>query len=294
MTDSLFNTAPQTAGFMPLSQPGTRWWQTLLALLFTLLADGLGQVYNGELIKGLAFAIVGWLLIWLGFRHLMHSFYGMFLSLGLGLAFKIYLCVDAFFVARKLQVDATRRKAPLALRIGAAILISGAALLTSSDPFLKRFLIFHVFKTPSGSMCPTICEGDRFVADMRAFRLSGPRRGDVVMFLFDKESSLHVKRVVAVSGDEVSGSNGRIIVNGNPVEPPASACGTTAQAHSYEGSPDVGPQRVPPGRVFLVGDDMHNSYDSRYYGTVEVSRVRGRPLYLFWSQQSERIGCTIK
>lgn len=98
MTDSLFNTAPQTAGSMPLSQPGTRWWQPLLALLFTLLADGLGQVYNGELIKGLAFAIVGWLLIWLGFRHLMHSFYGMFLSLGLGLAFKIYLCVDAFFV----------------------------------------------------------------------------------------------------------------------------------------------------------------------------------------------------
>lgn len=272
MTDSLFNPAPQTAGSTPPSQPGTRWWQSLLALFFTLLGDGLGQIYNGELIKGLAFSLVGWLLIWLGFRHLMYSFYGMYFSLGLSLAFKAYICVDAFVVARRVQGDTTRRKAHLALRIGAAILISGTALLASSDSFLKRFLIFHVFKTPSGSMCPTICEGDRFVADMGAFRQGGPRRGDVVMFLFDTESSLHVKRVVAVGGDEVSASNGRIIVNGNVFELPASACGTSAQAASYEGSPNVVPLRVPPGRVFLVGDDMNNSYDSRYYGTVEVSR----------------------
>jgi signal peptidase I len=295
MTDSLFKTTPQTAdSTTPASQLGTRWRQPLLALLLTLLADGLGQIYNGELIKGLPFALVGWLLIWLGFRHLMYSFYGMYLFLGLGLAFKTYLCVDAFVVARKLQVDTTRRKAPLALRIGAATLITGAALLASSDSFSKRFLIFHAFKTPSASMCPTICEGDRFVADVRAFRRSGPRRGDVVMFLFGEESSLHIKRVVAVGGDEVSTSNGRIIVNGNPVEPPASACGTSAQATSYEASPRLVPQRVPAGRLFLVGDNMNNSYDSRYYGTVEVSRVRGKPLYLYWSRRRVRIGCAIK
>jgi signal peptidase I len=212
MTKSLFGTAPQTVIPVNPPKPGSRWKKPLFALVISLLADGLGQVYNGELIKGLAFALVGWLLAWLGFRHLMYSFYGMYFSLGLSLAFKAYLCVDAFVVARRLQGDTTRRMAHLALRIGAAILISGAALLASSDSFLKRFFIFHVFKTPSGSMCPTICEGDRFVADMRAFRHSDPRRGDVVMFLFDTENSLHVKRVVAVGGDEVSASNGRIIV----------------------------------------------------------------------------------
>jgi len=253
MTNSLFSVTPQKVDSTTPSRPGTRWWQPLLALLFTLLADGLGQIYNGELIKGIAFALVGWLLALFGFRHLMYSFYGMLLSVALGLAFKIYLCVDAFVVARRLQGDTIRRKAHLALRIGAAILITGAALLASSDSFLKRFLIFHAFKTPSGSMCPTICEGDRFVADMRAFRQSSPRRGDVVLFLFDTESSLHIKRVLAIGGDEVSASNGRIIVNGNAVEPPASACGTSAQSTSYEASPDLIPQHVPAGKLSSLG-----------------------------------------
>src|SRR5690349_24595630 len=112
----------------------------------------------------MAFALVGWLLVWLGLRHLMYWFYGMLLFLGLGLAFKAYLCVDAFVVARKQQVDTTRSKAPLALRIGAATLMIGAEFFVSSGPVSQRFFIFHAYKTPSASMCPTICQGERFVA----------------------------------------------------------------------------------------------------------------------------------
>jgi signal peptidase I len=295
MTDSLSSAIPEAITPASPSQPRTRWKKPLLALFLSLIADGLGQIYNGELIKGLAFALIGWLLPSIGFWYLMHSFRGMFLSVALGLVFKIYLCADAFVVAKELQIDAARPKAPVALRLGAAALILGFALFTSSDSFLRKYYRFHVFKSPSGSMCPTVCEGDRFVADMRAFRRDSPRRGDVVMFLFDAESSLHIKRVVAVGGDEVSASNGRLTVNGNPVESPATACGTPAdQAKNQDATPDLVPERVLPGRLFLVGDNMNNSYDSRYYGTVELSRIRGRPLYLCWSQHESRIGCSIQ
>jgi signal peptidase I len=295
MTDSLFNTTPQEVDPLTPSQPRASWKKPILALVLSLLADGLGQIYNGELIKGLAYSLAGWLLVFLGFTYLMSSFHGLILFIVLSLAFKIYLCANAFVVARKLQVDTTRSRAPLPWRIGAAALIIGAALCVSSDAFIKKFFAFHAFRVPSASMCPTICEGDRIVADMSAFRRDSPRRGNVVMFLFDSESTLHIKRVVAVGGDNVSASHGRVIVNGNPVGFPASACGTPAvQTNNYEASPDLAPLQVPPDKLFLVGDDLDHSYDSRYYGTVEVTKVRARPVYLYWSPQHARIGCTIQ
>ena len=294
MIDSQFNAAPQTVDPVTHVRPGVFWKKPLLALIVSLLADGLGQIYNGELIKGPAFALVGWIFVWLGFSYLMHSFYGFIFFIVISLAFKIYLCANAFVVAKKLEVDTTRPRVPVALRIGAAILIIGLGFCVSSDWFVKKFLVFHAFKVPSGSMCPTICEGDRMVADMRAFRRNSPQRGNVVMFLFDSETTLHVKRVVAVAGDDVWASNGRVFVNGRPVEFSASACGTPAVQTNNHDSPDLAPLHVPPDKLFLMGDNIGNSYDSRHYGAVEVSRVRGKPIYLFWSHQSSRIGCAIK
>lgn len=295
MSGSLFSLTPQMPIPVSPPQPGSRWKKPLLALTCSLLADGLGQIFNGEMIKGLVFALASWILLLLGFSYLMSSFLGLILFIALSLAFKIYLCADSFLFARKLLVDTTRSKPPLALRISAAILILGVVLYITSDSFFRKFLAYHAFRIPSASMCPTICEGDRLVADLRAFRRSVPQRGDVVIFLFDSETSLHIKRVAAVGGDEVSASHGRVIVNGNSVDSPSSACGTPPiQSYSFETSPDLAPLRVPPNRLFLIGDNMDHSYDSRYYGTVEVGRVRGRPAYLYWSPQLKRIGCKIR
>jgi len=295
MSGSLFSLTPQTRTPVSSSHPESRWKKPFLALICSLLADGLGQIYNGELIKGLALALASWIILMLGFSYLMSSFIGLILFIVLSLVYKTYVCTDAFRFARKLLVDTARPKPPLALRIGAAILILGVVLCITSNSFFKEFLAYHAYKIPSASMCPTICEGDRIVANLTAFRRSGPQRGDVVIFLFDSENSLHIKRVVAVGGDDVSATHGHVIVNGNPVESAASACGTPPiQSFSFETSPDFAPLHVPPNKLFLVGDNMEHSYDSRYYGTVEVSKVRGRPIYLYWSRQHARIGCVIR
>jgi signal peptidase I len=295
MTNSLFGATVQPVAPVSSSQPGPRWRKPLLALIISLLADGLGQIYNGELSRGLAFALAGWVLIYLGFSYLMSSFTGLIFFIVISLAYKIFLCANAFVVAKKLQVDQTRPKPPLAWRIGAAALIMVVDLSISSDYFIKKYLAFHAFKIPSSSMCPTICEGDRIIADMRAFRGNAPQRGDVVIFLFQAESNLHIKRVAAVAGDEVSQLHGQLMINGKPLKAPDSACGMPAVPTNGSGTPsNLAALRVPPEHLFLVGDNLDNSYDSRYYGTVEVSRVKGRPIYLYWSTQRVRIGCAIK
>lgn len=89
-----------------------------------------------------------------------------------------------------------------------------------------------------------------------------------------------VKRVAAVGGDEVVSLPGRLLLNGSAVESPTSACDTlAATTWSDSQSPDIDRLRVPPNRFLVVGDDLDNSYDRRFYGAIDVSRVRGKPLY---------------
>jgi len=259
-----------------------------------LFEDGLGQVYNGEILKGISFALFGWILVWLGFSFLMASFLGLIFFLVLSGSYKIYLSLNAFLVARKFQADLTHATVLVAPRVGAAALLIGVALFISSDFFLKRFFPLHAFKVPSASMCPTVCEGDRIVSDMRAFSRNSPKRGDVVMFILDADTPLFIKRVVAVGGDDVTISHGHVTVNGRLVETPASACNSRAEnADDSEAPPDLSPLHVPKDKLFLIGDDPDHSYDSRSFGAVSANSVRGRPLYLYWSPQHTRIGCTI-
>ena len=271
---------------------GTRWKKPLLALIISLLVDGLGQIYNGELIKGMALALAGWILIWVGFSYLMSSFGGLIVFIVAGLAFKIYLCVDSFAVAKRIQADIAHSKPSLALRIGVAILIIVVVSCVSSDWFINKFFAFHAFKIPSASMCPTICEGDRMVANVKAFRGTSPQRGDVVMFRFGPDRISFIKRVIGVAGDVVSESNGQLLVNARPIATPPSGCGKAAAQDTYQPA-RIGSVQVKAGTVFLVGDNINNSYDSRHFGLIGESQVFGRPVYLYWSPERSRIGCPV-
>jgi signal peptidase I len=88
-----------------------------------------------------------------------------------------------------------------------------------------RFLGLHAFRTPTNSMCPTICINEFFLANMGAYNAQPPRRGDVIMMKYKEDSALFVKRVVAIGGDVVSpGPNNTVLVNQKPVPKPR-VCG---------------------------------------------------------------------
>jgi len=166
---------------------------------------------------------------------------------------------------------------------------------------------------PSGSMRPTILEGDRIFVNKLAYDLKvpfttwhiaewgNPQRGDIVVFLSPHDGKRLVKRVVGVPGDTVELRNNVLVLNGQPVEyqpiaeellrdlAPADQAGrvfTTeklpGQIHAVASIPalpakrDFAPQRVPEGQYFMMGDNRDDSYDSRYWGTVERKQIVGR------------------
>ncbi|MEW2132233.1 signal peptidase I [Streptomyces sp. NPDC005435] len=170
---------------------------------------------------------------------------------------------------------------------GVGGVLSGIAVALGLVLFLAGFgwaaLVYRPYTVPTSSMTPTIDAGDRVLAQ----RVDGAdvRRGDVVVFR-DKgwvTNAAVVKRVVAVGGDKVACcTDGKLTVNGRPIEEPYLPKGSTAE---IQGFPTV---TVPKGRLFLLGDERQGSLDSTAHltdaarGTVARSAVSARVDSVVW------------
>jgi signal peptidase I len=166
---------------------------------------------------------------------------------------------------------------------------------------------------PTGSMKPTILEGDRVYVNKLAYDLkvpfttrhiaewSNPRRGDIVVFFSPRDGTRLVKRVVGLPGDTIELRNDGLVLNGQAVEYQpiaeerlrdlavadlASSVFSVEQLagkrHAVAAIPaapalrNFGPISVPEGHYFMMGDNRDNSFDSRYFGPVERKRIVGQ------------------
>lgn len=166
---------------------------------------------------------------------------------------------------------------------------------------------------PSGSMKPTILEGDRVYVNKLAYDLkvpfttwhllqwADPQRGDIVVFFSPYDGQRLVKRVIGLPGDTIELRGDALVLNGKPVnyaslenKPPLDLSAADRNSHLFatEQLPgrthsiaiwpavparrDFGPFKVPPGQYFMMGDNRDDSFDSRYYGPVRRQRIVGR------------------
>ena len=173
---------------------------------------------------------------------------------------------------------------------------------------------------PSGSMNPTIIEGDRIYVNKLAYDLkvpfttwhlaqwSNPKRGDIVVFYSPYDGTRLVKRVIGLPGDTIELRDEQLIINGKPVSYSSLGAETSIQlpvaeqqrslfateqlpghAHAVMAIPGApaprtfGPIRVPEGSYFMMGDNRDNSFDSRFYGAVPRNRIVGKAMDVVYS-----------
>ena len=191
---------------------------------------------------------------------------------------------------------------------------------------IVRSFIFEPFKIPSPSMVPTLRKGDHIFVSKFSYSLSvpftkfnfltlgKPKRGDVIVFLFPKEESLHyIKRVVGLPGDKIEFKGKDLYVNEKlvsreRVNDPKEIERVTGMKEisgelyrenldgvvhyvSYSKSSDfprsLAPIEVPPGQYYVLGDNRDDSYDSRSWGGVPQENIKGKAQMIWLSLEED-------
>ncbi len=157
-----------------------------------------------------------------------------------------------------------------------------------------RTFFLQAFKIPSGSMRPTLMEGDRILVNKviygipipfspwRLPALRSPQRGDLVVFHAPDDSKRDfIKRLVATGDDEVEIRDLRLWINGRPLTDPPVFRQMVYYNRGGYGQPNK-PVTVPSGHYFFLGDNSGSSRDSRYWGFLPQRKVIGRAFLIYW------------
>jgi signal peptidase I len=145
---------------------------------------------------------------------------------------------------------------------------------------ILRPFVVEPFYIPTTSMVPTLEVGDRVLANKLAYRFDEPERGDIIVFEGVAEESDLVKRVVGLPGDEIAVRGGRLFVNG--VSQSERYIADKPCVRSLPKTCSYGPVTVPPGQVFVMGDNRVNSEDSRFFGPVPEGNIVGEVFLRLW------------
>lgn len=165
--------------------------------------------------------------------------------------------------------------------------------------FVRTF-VFQAFKIPTGSMKPNLLVGDHLIVNKFIFAPAATglerallpmrpiERGDIIVFKFPEEPERDfIKRVIGLPGDTLELRNQTVFINGQPLTepyahylfPPAGE----GQADAFDLRRKYGPVTVPEAHYFMMGDNRDDSQDSRFWGFLPASYVKGRALFIYWS-----------
>lgn len=142
---------------------------------------------------------------------------------------------------------------------------------------------FQVARVEGQSMAPTLADQDRLIVNKFAYRIGEPRVGDIVMLYYPlNPDKSFVKRVIAEESDQVRVVDGRVYRNEVPMD-------DAFVPDEFRSHDDWGPQVVPEGYYFVMGDHRNNSSDSRHWGFVPKKYIIGKVQLRWWPLPHARV-----
>jgi signal peptidase I len=169
--------------------------------------------------------------------------------------------------------------------------------------FIRTWVV-QAFKIPTGSMEQNLLIGDHLLVNKFVFgptaldseRVMLPidsiERGDVIVFKYPEDPERDfIKRVIGLPGNIIELRDRQLYVDGQVLEEPYvyhfDFGGGRIINNEFDPRNNFGPVTVPPDQYFVMGDNRENSQDSRYWGFLPASHVKGRALLIYWSYKSD-------
>jgi signal peptidase I len=160
---------------------------------------------------------------------------------------------------------------------------------------LFELLTLSPYHIPSRSMEDTLLVGDYLVVEKLSYglpipgagswhlpALRSPRRGDVLVFENPDDGRDYIKRCIGLPGDRIELVDGQLRVNDRAISEPYLKSDGSAPHGNF------GPYEVPPRHIFVLGDNRNSSRDSRAFGALSLSTLRGRAAFIYYSWDPER------
>lgn len=257
------------------SRKGTKdpWRAVFLSRVFF----GLGHLYLGKL-------AIGSILLFMGILSWIIPV--IYPPISPAISILAFVAVP-FILYHVYTIAPVRRETGKKLIIVFGIAALLAPILFSILPALTiRSFIAEARYIPSGTMEPTLQINDRLIIDKLHYRFGGaPQRGDIVVFrptealIQEGYGEVFIKRVIGLPTETVKVQNETVYINNQPLQENYLAAKPT-----YE----WGPETVPEGHYFVLGDNRNNSFDSHYWGFVPHGHIIGKATKIYWPM--ERIG----
>lgn len=280
-----------------------------LATLLSFLLPGWGQLYNGQWAKAVWLSVA--LILTLGAGTGLVALclpvtwlpWGMVALLGTVLLLWGYAWLDALLVARRLREYALQpwQRGGIYLLVVPLLVLS---LLLAVRHGVRTHWV-ETFLVPSQSMEPTLLRNEFLFADKRYNRIgaAGVQRGDIAIFIYPNDRSTYfIKRVIGLPGDKIKIRGADVMVNGKtlrlnaqPVEGGllvTEGVGRSQWQVFWRAAQQQLPQTellVPPGEVFVLGDNRTGSNDSRFFSTVPLRDVVAKAYAVLLSVEGNRL-----
>ena len=181
-------------------------------------------------------------------------------------------------------------------------IVAIACILFVLAPFLLRTFVVQAYKIPSGAMKPTLLVGDHILVDKNATTLDKINRKDIIIFVYPKDPPKDfVKRLVGLPGDIIEIQNKELFINGEPfIENYTIHTDPKILPSDKYPRDNLGPITIPPDHIFVMGDNRDQSFDSRFWGFLDINKIKGKVTKIYWSWDKEnsqvrwdRIGETV-
>lgn len=280
----------------------------ILAFFLALFFPGFGQVYNGQIKKGIIFFLITFTLpLFLGFTRIGIFFIGFFLIIFIDFIFRIYVIYDAVKNAKKLKNYILK---PYNSWFYYLTIIIGIVTITWFYDY-NSIVGVKSYSIPTTSNEPTIKVGDKVVGDLNAFGNKKPSYGDIV--IFQKKDSLNpwIYRIVGLPNDKLKIENNFLVINGKKcktsfIKETKSEVfdvneydeelpnGLKHRIYTFkkpfeENKNSITEINIPANSYFLIGDNRDNAMDSRYIGVITKEEILAKVVFGYWGKTNDRI-----